>query len=160
MFIQRIRENEIPSVVHYFIIMKCSDFDRNEPLNTQETNLLNYLRGVSEFFVTFFHSNKDIRRSARKIAQDGVHQIITLTSQSKYTEVRTTLRASLTSYLRLAFGSDFIDLLEKEISTITILMKEKSYEEFMDESDWVWFVDRKVREIIFEAKSQKMVKLQ
>ena len=158
MFIQRIRENEIPILAHYFICMKCSYYNRNEPLNEAETNLLNYLRGVSNFYVMPWHFDKDLRRAARKVAQDGMSETLTLIAENNHEEVRTTLKSHLIKYLRLAFGSDFIDLLENKMEVVVYSMKQDSYDDFMNDSTNALILDQQIRALIYAAKNADMIR--
>ena len=82
MHIQRIRPSEIKVVCFYFMLMKCKYFDREESLNAREENLLNYLRNVSTFFVGFWHSKKELRKSARAVANNGLDQIAGATDRN------------------------------------------------------------------------------
>ena len=131
MHIQRIRPSEIKVVCFYFILMNCRYFDRKESLNQREENLLNYLKNVATFFVGFWHSKKKLRKSARAIANNGLDQIARATDRNDMFAMRQYLKESMTAYLSLAFGEDFIELLVSEVDTLFSLMGEKSYEEFI-----------------------------
>ena len=131
MHIQRIRPSEIKVVSFYFLLMNCKYFYREESLNQREENLLNYLKVVSTFFVGFWHSKKELRKSARAVANNGLNQIAGATDRNDMFAIRQYLKDSMTAYLRLAFGEDFIELLVREVDTLLNLMGEKSYEEFI-----------------------------
>tara|TARA_X000001036_G_C20660460_1_gene798697 strand:- start:578 stop:997 length:420 start_codon:yes stop_codon:yes gene_type:complete len=111
--------------------MNCKYFDREESLNKREENLLNYLKDVATFFVGFWHSKKEARKSARAVANNGLDQIAGATDRNDMFAMRQYLKESMTAYLSLAFGEDFIELLVSEVDTLFSLMGEKSYEEFI-----------------------------
>ena len=131
MHIQRIRPSEFKVVCFYIILMNCKYFDREESLNKREENLLNYLKDVATFFVGFWHSKKEARKSARAVANNGLDQIAGATDRNDMFAMRQYLKESMTAYLSLAFGEDFIELLVSEVDTLLSLMGKKSYEEFI-----------------------------
>ena len=123
MHIQRIRSSEIKVVCFYFMLMNCKDFEREESLNQREENLINYLKNVSTFFVFFWHSKKELRKSAKAVANNGLDQIAGATDRNDMFAIRQYLKESMTAYLRLAFGEDFIALLVREVNTLLSLLQ-------------------------------------
>ena len=133
MHIQRIRPNEIIHILSYFVILNCKFYQRDEALDHNEKNLLNYLKTVSEFSVTILHRQKELRRSARAVAINGIDQITSAELRRDYFAVREYLKDCLIAYIKLAFGKDFVDLLEDEVKVIVSLMDKKSYDDFISD---------------------------
>ena len=159
MHIQRIRPSEIKVVCFYFILMNCRYFDRKESLNQREENLLNYLKNVATFFVGFWHSKKKLRKSARAIANNGLDQIARATDRNDMFAVRQYLKESITAYLSLAFGEDFIELLVREVDTLLSLMGKKSYEEFIADHSNILLINTIENNILVEGKKLNLTNL-
>ena len=157
MHIQRIRPSEIKVVCFYFILMNCKFFDREESLNQREENLLNYLKSVATFFVGFWHSKKELRKSARAVANNGLDQIAGATDRNDMFAIRQILKDSMTAYLSLAFGEDFIELLVREVDTLLNLMGEKSYEEFIADHSNILLINTTENNILAEGLKLNLI---
>ena len=158
MYIQRIRPTEVTVICFYFILMGSNYFQRDEELDPREQNLLNYLQQVSEFFVGFWHSKKDLRRSARAVALNSLDLIYGAQTRGDFITMREYLKENLTAYFKLTFGEDFIELLEKELETILKLMGDKSYEEFTSENKNLLIIETIENMILDEATKKNLIR--
>ena len=158
MHIQRIRPTEVPICCSYFILMGSNYFQRNEELDSREQNLLNYLQMASEFYVNFWHSKKDLRRSVRAIALNGLDLIYGAQNRSDFITMREYLKDNLIAYLKLTFGEDFIELMENKVETIVKLIGDKSYEEFTSENKNLLLIETIENMILDEATKKNLIR--
>ena len=157
MHIQRIRPGEIKVVCFYFLLMNCKYFDREESLDQKEEYLLNYLESVATFSVGFWHSKKELRKSARAVANNGLAQIAGAKDRNDMFAIRQDLKASMTAYLKLAFGEDFIELLVGEVDTLLSLVGEKSYEEFIGDHANILLINTIENNILVKGKKLNLI---
>ena len=158
MYIQRIRPSEIHYSVFYFMLMNCSNFTRNEDLDYKEMNLVGYLEDVSKFIIGFWMSNKNLRRSAKIVAQTGLEKIAGAKSRNDFLAMRHYLKDTQTAYQKMAFGEDYIDLVQEEIQMALSQMGETSYGEFVSDPVRVIFIDLTINNILDKATKMNLVK--
>ena len=157
MHIQRIRPNEIQHILSYFVLMNCTHFERDKHLDQLEENLLNYLKHVSTFTIMFWHTKKELRKSAKAVAINGLDQIAGATQRHDKIAIRQHLKECMIAYLRLAFGEDFIELLEREIELIVGLMGDKSYEEFTSHNPNLIIIGTQENNVLVEGTKLNMI---
>ena len=158
MHIQRIRPSHISVLCFYLMLMNCKYYDRNEDLDKREENLLNYLESVSNFVVGFWHSKKELRKSARAVAKNGLDQIAGAKYRNDLLAVREYIKETMTAYLKLAFGNDFYELLENETEILIKVMGDKSYAEFAFESSNKIMIETVENEILVEGTKLNFIK--
>ena len=73
--------------------------------------------------------------------------------------IRQYLKESMTAYLSLAFGEDFIELLVREVDTLLSLMGEKSYEEFIADQSNILLINTIENNILVEGKKLNLTNL-
>ena len=71
--------------------------------------------------------------------------------------IRQYLKESMTAYLSLAFGEDFIELLVREVDTLLNLMGEKSYEEFIADHSNIFLINTIENKILVEGKKLNLI---
>ena len=71
--------------------------------------------------------------------------------------IRQYLKESMTAYLRLAFGEDFIELLLREVDTLLNLMGKKSYEEFISDHTNVLLINTIENNILVEGTKLNLI---
>jgi len=138
--------------------MNCKYYERDEKLDKIEENLLNYLKDVSNFTVGFWHSKKELRRSARAVANNGLDQIAGATSRNDMVAIRQYLKETVTSYFKLSFGDDFVEFVEDEVHTLVKLMGKQSYEEFTLKSSNIVIISTFENEILVEGSKLNLIK--
>lgn len=158
MYIQRIRPNEIQHSVFYFMLMNCANFKRNEILDYRERNLVSYLEDVSKFTLKFWMPNKNLHRSAKLVAQTGLKKIAGANSRNDFLAMRHYLKETQTAYQKVAFGEDYIDLVQEEIKMVLSQMGETSYGEFVSDPIRVVFIDLAINNILDKATKMNLVK--
>ena len=138
--------------------MNCNYFERDEVLDYREENLLNFLKTVSTFIIGFWLSKKELRKSAKAVAINGLNQIAGAAHRGDMVVMRQYLKESLVAYDRLAFGEDFIGLLESEIKLIVNLMGKKSYAEFTSDYSNDLLISTIENNILVEGTKLNMIK--
>ena len=124
-FIQRVRGNEIRNLVYYYICIKSEYFNRDEELDKDERFILQYVKNISNWYVTFLHSKKDLRRSCKQIAKNTLSSIEGAVHKNNYIAIRKYLKRGYLSLMKLVFGEDFINLVEEKSSLIYKLLYEQ-----------------------------------
>ncbi len=110
----RMKISQVRLFVFHFMLLECSNYIRDEPLDELEAVFLNILKEESEHIITIFLNKRELRRSARAVAIRGLEKINGALFRGDNVAVREYVKETLIAWYRLCYGSDIIDLIEEK----------------------------------------------